>query len=258
MRTSDRRRLSPLRLMRASRDAAIDLLFPPVCNFCGEAIERSDGGAILCLGCTGRLRPELDAVCPRCAAPCPKIPSADGECPSCRGAKYAFSAVRTLGLYAGDLRSAVLQMKHPEHEPLAMAIGRQLADVLLASPFPAPIDLVAPVPMHWLKRLWRGANPAETLAAALAREARLQVAADLVRCRRLLKKQATLLPGERFQNVRNAYRVSRSFDIRGATVLVVDDVVTTGASADAVGKALRRAGAADVFVIAAARGTGHR
>ena len=258
MGTPDHRRFSPLSLLRSSRDAAIDLLFPPVCNFCSDELARSDGGAILCAGCVGQLRPKLAAVCPRCASPCPEIPSADGECPSCRGAKYAFSAARTLGLYGGELRSAVLRMKHPEHEPLAMAIGRQLAEVLQASPFPAPVDLVAPVPMHWLKRLWRGANPAETLAGSLAGEAHLRNAADLVRCRRLLKKQGTLSTGERFQNVRNAYRVSRSFDIRGATVLVVDDVVTTGASADAVGKALRRAGAADVFVIAAARGTGHR
>lgn len=238
------------------RSAATDLLFPPICNFCGDDVAESDGGAILCPACVQRMRPQSGTFCQRCAMPCPDLPSPDGACPHCRKVKFAFSAVRTLGLYEGDLRQAVLWMKHHSYESLAMALTRRLAEMLRERPLPAAVDLVAPMPMHWLKRLGRGTNPAETLAAGLAAELQLPVFADLLCCRRLLEKQGTLPAGRRFQNVRNAFRVRGSFDIRGATILMVDDVLTTGASADALGKALRRAGAAEVFVVAAARGTG--
>jgi ComF family protein len=238
------------------RSAAADLLFPPTCNYCGDDVAESDGGAIVCRACVQRMRPQAEQICLKCGMPGPALPASDGACPRCRGMKFAFSAVRTLGLYEGDLRQAVLRMKHHHYESLALALARPLAGVLRERPLPGKVDLVAPVPMHWLKRLWRGANSAETLAAGVAAELQLPVFADLVRCRRLLEKQGTLPAGRRFQNVRNAFRVRPSFDIRGAAVLLVDDVLTTGASADAVGKALRRAGAAEVFVLAAARGTG--
>jgi predicted amidophosphoribosyltransferase len=84
----------------------------------------------------------------------------------------------------------------------------------------------------------------------------LPLALDLLLCRRWLKKQSSLSMTERLENVRNAFRTSSAFDIRGATILLIDDVITTAATASQAARALRRAGARAVYVAAVARGMG--
>lgn len=147
-------------------------------------------------------------------------------------------------------------MKHFQHEPLTAALGQRLAELVRERPFDREPELVVSVSMHWLSRLWRGTNAAENIARSLAGALQLPFANDLLVCRRLLRKQSTLLPIERRRNVRNAWRVSRAYDVRTARVLLVDDVMTTGATAQEASRALRQAGAAAVYVAVVARGTG--
>jgi ComF family protein len=181
---------------------------------------------------------------------------ATGRCFDCRGRKLLFDAARSLGPYRGPLRDAVLKIKHYYHEPLAAALGMHLAMLVRERPFDQSPELVAPVPMHWLQRLWRRTNAAETLAQSLARSLRVPLAADLLVCRRMLRRQSSLRAAERRKNVRNAFRKSLAYNIREARILVVDDVMTTGATAHEVSRALRSAGASAVYVVALARGTG--
>lgn len=190
--------------------------------------------------------------------PCPDLPSPDGGCPDCRGRKLAFAAARTLGVYQGALRGAVLRIKHAQQEPLAHCLGEILATVVRNRPFPQLPELIAPVPMHWRKRLWHGASAAETLADSLAVALQLPLAADLLYCTRPLQKQGTLPVSARLDNVRGAFSTSRAFDIRDAIILLADDVITTGATADQCSRALLAAGAKEVYVAAVARGTGVR
>ena len=178
---------------------------------------------------------------------------ARGDCWDCRSRKLLFRAARTIGPYGDQLRDAVLKMKHTAGEPLANAIAHRLADVLAQNPLPQPPDLVTPVPIHWLKRLWRGTNPAETVARALAKRLSLRLANRLLICRRYLRRQSTLTPPERRRNVRGAFRTSRRWNIAGKTVLLVDDVMTTGATAHEAARVLLAAGVADVFVATVAR-----
>jgi ComF family protein len=151
----------------------------------------------------------------------------------------------------------VLKIKHAQYEPLAASLGRLLAARIRQFSFPEAPELVVPVPMFWLSRWFRGANAAETVAVSLARALALPVASDLLVCRRYLRKQGTLRPDERRRNVRRAFRTSLRFDIRGARLLLVDDVMTTGATAHDASRALRQAGASAIYVAAVARGTGH-
>jgi ComF family protein len=190
--------------------------------------------------------------------PAPEAAVNDGKCVACRDKKFCFDAVRSLGLYEGDIRQAVLRMKHHEQENLAMALGRRVAILLAENPFSEPPELIAPIPMHWLPRLVRGTSAADTLARSLAAAVSLPVAGDLLYCRRLLKKQGMLLASERKSNVRGAFAASRRYDISGAKVLLVDDVITTGATCDAAAQSLLDAGAAAVYAVSVARGTGMR
>jgi ComF family protein len=188
--------------------------------------------------------------------PCPELDTDAGHCPHCRGQKFRFDAARTLGMHDGLLRQCVHRCKHSYHEPLAAALGQLLAESLQARPFAQQPELVAPLPMYWLQRLWRGANAPDTLAQAVGAVLGLPTLGDLLVCRRFLKHQSHLLPDERRRNVRGAFRVSWRYSIAGARVLLVDDVITTGATAQEASRALREAGASAVYVAALARGTG--
>jgi ComF family protein len=158
-----------------------------------------------------------------------------------------------LGPYDGAIRQAVLKIKHAHYEPLAGGLGEQLATYIQRRNFAEPPELVAPVPMFWLQRLWRGTNAAETVAASLARVLGLPIAANLLVCRRWLKRQSMLKTDERRRNVRHAFRASWRYDIRKARILLIDDVLTTGATAHEAARALLQAGAAAVYVAAVAR-----
>jgi len=188
--------------------------------------------------------------------PYPDLPNPEGTCVTCRERKPAYDAARTLGTYEGALRQAVLRMKHRAYEILAQQVGDLLAERVLQSPFtPAP-DVIVPVPMHWLKRLWQGTNHADSLATSFSAALKVPLVSDLIRCKKWLAKQHHLPPSERFDNVRHAYALGWGFDVRGANVLLVDDVVTTGATTHAIARVLKKAGAERVYVAAVARSIG--
>src|SRR5438034_8182713 len=107
--------------------------------------------------------------------------------------------------------------------------------------------------MYWLKRMWRGTNPAGTVAMAVARRLELPMVSRALTCVRLLRRQATLTPPQRRRNVRGAFRAARPAKIAGKRVLLVDDVMTTGATAHEGSRALLEAGAAAVYVATVAR-----
>jgi predicted amidophosphoribosyltransferase len=184
----------------------------------------------------------------------------------CQAEPLHFDAVVPLGGYRAELREAVLMMKRPAGEPLAEAMaglyirlrGQQIRD------FRA--DVVVPVPMHWSRRIGRRLNSPELLARGLGRELHLPVACRrLVQWRRTLP-QKSLPPGERFRNVRGAFRLRtgfdfgrigpigrvvprrKAFDFHGARVLLVDDVLTTGATCSEAAKVLKQGGASWVAV----------
>jgi ComF family protein len=189
--------------------------------------------------------------------PCSAADRDAGDCYDCRGRKFLFQSARALGTYQGPLRDAVLRIKHYFHEPLAAALGHRLAEHIREQAFDGEIDLIAPVPMHWLKRLWRGTNAPDTLARSAAEVLGLPAIGDLLVCRRVLRRQATLPANERRRNVRHAYRVGWPYNLQGARVLLIDDVVTSGATAHEAARALRQSGATAVYVAAVARGTGN-
>lgn len=238
-------------LISRGASAAGEMLFPPACAICGEEV--LGDGALFCPACRVQLWNPAKNYCPRCAMPYPDLPNPEETCAACRADKPTFAAARAIGSYELALRDVVLLIKHRAFETLAMQTGQLLAERIAAAPFPTQPDLIAPVPMFWLKRLWRGTSPAETIAQTLASALKLPCVTDLVRCRRWMKKQSSLSATERVKNVKDAYRIGWGFDIQGATVLLVDDVVTTGSTCNAIARELKVAGVAQVYVASVAR-----
>jgi predicted amidophosphoribosyltransferase len=160
---------------------------------------------MFCAGCDEELAASELPTCRRCAIVCSNVELASGNCVNCRGSKLLFEEARTIGRYEGPLRHAVLKANHSSFEVLAGALRQRLAKAIELSPFEDEPEVVVAVPMHWMKRAWRGTNPAVMVATALARRFDLPMANGALKCVRLLKRQANLTPVERRRNVRGAF-----------------------------------------------------
>ena len=173
----------------------------------------------------------------------------NGLCGLCRHGMRGFDTAYAFGIYDGPLRALIHLFKYDRIRPLAEPLGELIAR---AVPLDERFDAVAPMPMHWLKKWRRGFNQAELLADAVARRLSVPVL-NAVRKNRATQAQAGLTSAMRRSNVAGAFEVRRGPAARGLRVLLIDDVLTTGATASACAAALKRAGAVHVGVLTLAR-----
>jgi len=210
-------------------------------------------GILLCSSCRKALSASEHAACPRCAVSIEGLAvSVTSPCPRCREDDWRFSAAVRLGRYRDELRETILRMKRPNGEPLVAAIGKLLVASRQQELTAWGPDVVIPIPMHWRRRLSRGANSPDLLATAIATRLGVRAAGALTR-RRLTRPQNELPPEDRAENIRGAFRIKSSWDFSGARVLLIDDVMTTGATANEAAGVLRRGGASDVAIAVVAR-----
>jgi ComF family protein len=230
----------------------LDLVYPPACQLCGEEMVAANR-----IGVCDQCRPVLldrAPACPRCGLPAPSL--ASPICLKCQRSAPRFDALIRLGRYAGALREAVLRTKHPRDEPLAIALARLLSETRRSELAALEIDLIVPIPMHWTRRLARGVNSPETMAAVIAGELHRPAPMRTLRRARRTQPQYSLTPTERRRNLRRAFQVRGAKRLAGARVLLVDDILTTGATANSAAATLKRAGASFVAVAVLSRAPG--
>jgi ComF family protein len=233
--------------------ACRELLYPPRCLCCGGDLSGSERGCLVCGGCSAKLGPEVWQGCRRCgSAGLEGLPAAD-RCESCRNSVLWFDSVVPLGEYDAELRDAVLRMKKASHDALSTAMGRLLAERRGEQLAEVRADVVVPIPMYWRRRFQRGKNGPDLLASCLARSLQIPIRRSILVRQRNTLPQADLAPAQRLKNVRGAFRVRRPSAVQGARVLLVDDVLTTGATCSEAAKVLKQAGAALVAVAIVAR-----
>jgi ComF family protein len=166
----------------------------------------------------------------------------------CRNLRLGFDQAFRLGTYDGLLRDLILKMKHESGEGLAEAVGALWAEFAGARLAAAGAQVVVPVPLHWTRRWSRGYNQSEALARALAARLKLPYHSGWLRRIRRTPKQTSQTPAARHASVRGAFRARSAAKLRGKTVLLVDDVLTTGSTASEAARTLRRQGAGRVVV----------
>ena len=278
--TSFRDRLSngpPWRALRRSTHALVYLVFPPRCTCCRAELanikpahQEPSGAstqALICTACREQLIGSKTPRCVHCGEPTAGQPTAAASvaeptatelglaaaCAACHGVRLRFDTVLTLGDYRGQLRQVVLRMKRIGQESLSLAMGHLLFAERETQLAGLRADVLVPLPMHWSRRLLRGVNSPELVAAALSRRLRVPVAKRALVRRRNTRQQGSLLRGQRFANIRGAFKLGAGYDLAGASVLLVDDVMTTGATCSEAAATLWRCGAARVAVAVVAR-----
>ena len=250
-------------------DGVLDLLFPYrlTCRLCGELLPAGVGlsHAVrpappgedpvfsgmppvpgLCHAC-GLSLSRLDYDCAVCGRPA----TGAGLCFSCQATPHFFRRSRHAGLFEGPLRDALHRFKYEGEYRLADTLGAIVAYVAAREGMAA--DVIVPVPLHRARQRERGYNQAALLARTVSRLTGMPVLQGLVRTR-ATAVQANLAPARRGANVAGAFAY-RGASLTGCGVILVDDVLTTGSTADACAAVLLAAGAAwvDVVVVAAAR-----
>jgi ComF family protein len=239
--------------MKTAWDAALNFLYPAVCQICGReragAAEGYVGGQ-----CWSALRFVTAPFCDRCGVPYQGDINHPFRCANCEGLDFGFRYARS----AVVVTPLILQVIHRYKYNRALWFEPFLADLLERQAAPAlgreQWDLIVPVPLHPRKEREREFNQAERLARRLGRALQIPVNTRAVRRVKFTDTQTRLTRPQRAANVDEAFEPRHGGELKGARVIVVDDVMTTGATTSACAHAVRRAGAADVCVWTVARG----
>ena len=236
-----------------------NFLLPPTCVWCGTdlAHEAGDGATgEFCSTCRLRLTQERDPQCHVCAGPVgPNLDTSRG-CGHCRTDRFAFERVFALGVYHDDLRTACIDAKQPFAGPLAAGLVHLLQERVGNEVKSLGIDLVIPIPHYWTERLLRSHLPPVTQSSAWSRFLMVPVDGHILAKQRRTPPQSSLTPAERRSNLTNAFQITGGARLTDLKVLLVDDVLTTGATAHQAARQLKAAGAEAVFVATVARGIG--
>lgn len=241
--------------------AAMELVFPGACVSCHEELVAGEARKTdlpLCDSCYESLDLLQEPLCRRCGSPLPNDVSAtqDQACYRCRGRKIWFDETVAAGLYEGLLRELMLKMKTDKGDPLSLAMGRLVWKLRRERLQQLNVDVVVPIPLHWRRRFAHRTNSAAVLAEVLARHLDTPLADGLLHRRRATQPQSELTPPQRWENVRQAFCVGGAYHLMNAHVLLVDDILTTGATCSEAARTLRKAGAERVTVAVVARAIG--
>jgi ComF family protein len=228
---------------------ALDVALPTLCIACREPVE-GDG---VCAACWGKLAFIAPPYCPKLGIPFVYDPGPELLSMEAIANPPAYARARAAVRYDEVARTLVHALKYHDRTDLAPIMGRWMARAgreLLDG-----ADLLVPVPLHWRRGFSRRYNQSGALARAIARHSGVQLNGNVLRRVRATEQQVGLSRSQRASNVQGAFQVSadRRPDVQGRRIILVDDVLTTGATVDACARALLRAKAAGVDVLVFAR-----
>lgn len=266
--------------MNRLKAALLDAVFPPKCMVCGQLYPSEASGSdpgmledappqafsrimapFFCLKCRDDFTCADGPLCSHCGKGLKNHDGGEPVCEACRSRPRPFHKVRAFGVYDGSLKTALHQLKYRSKTQLAKPLGRLLFDTFLRKWPDADIDFVVPVPLHRRKFRQRGFNQAFLLirkwpdiaAGKGLAFSRGMIQKSILKRIRETDTQVGMNRGTRRTNIRNVFTVGGGVDVSGKKILLVDDVYTTGATADECAGTLQHAGAARVDVLTLAQ-----
>lgn len=231
----------------------LDLIFPPkpYCLLCKRRLDKAN--SVICKDCINNIRPIVDPVCRKCGKPL-KANSyyKSGLCYDCQTEYHPFTEARSFGNYVGHLKQIINEYKYHGKRELAEVLGYKMYICLRQLSWPT-FDYLVPLPLHPKRLRERGFNQAELLARVIACQISIPIFKGLMRVKPT-EHQTFLDKAHRKKNLKGAFKVATTGELNDKTVLLVDDVYTTGATAAEGSKTLLAAGAKAVYVLTCARG----
>ena len=226
----------------------LDVAFPPCCPACHAPVNAQDN---FCADCFAALRQISAPQCDCCGIPFAFDAGPSMQCPECMAEPPAFDSARAPLVYDAVSAPLIRSLKfHDRYTGLRRATAMMVAAL---GERKSEIDLIVPVPLHWRRLMLRRFNQSALMAYGLSRALEIPCMPHALKRTRYTTPQMRLPRAERLQNVRNAFAVPEAVPLQGRTVLLIDDVVTTGATVNACANTLRKAGAKAVHVLALAR-----
>jgi ComF family protein len=228
----------------------LDTLFPARCAACRDPV--GTHGA-LCAACWQKMHFITDPLCRKCGLPFEFRMGEEVLCGRCMAQMPSYTQARAVFKYDENSRAQILAFKYYDKTQLAPVFGQWLAR--MGKPYAEKAQLIIPVPLHYWRLLTRRYNQAALIAYALSDFANLPVLPDTLKRTRSTSAQSGLTRRQREDNMRGAFRVPREKRgmLKSKSVLLVDDVMTTGATLDACARALHDAGVVDVYALTLAR-----
>ena len=232
--------------------AICDLIYPRECQCCGAMVKGEQG--LICWECRATFDVITDPFCSVCGDPVDGRVENVYQCSHCRRKVPSFDSARSAVRYRGEVKKAIHKFKYSHQS----CLGRDLAKWLVASYQThyknIDIDGVVSVPLYLRRQRERTYNQASLLAVELAKALRIPAFVRSVQRVRPTDSQVTMNARQRHKNVRNAFEVRDRAWVDGKRLLLIDDVMTTGATVGEVARVLKEAGAATVHVLTVARG----
>ena len=231
----------------------LDLIFSRACEGCGAAMGEEAGG--LCWDCQTEVKPVRIPFCERCGDPVAGAVQGPFECAWCRKVDPAFAWARSAVRYEGVAKACLRRFKYNAGVWLLDDLVQWLVALWRVCPATArEATVVTGVPLYPKRQRERGYNQASLLAARLAQRIGIPFQDGLLGRRRATETQTHLTAAQRVHNVRGVFSVPWAHRVHGARIVLVDDVMTTGATVNECARALQAAGAASVMVLTVARG----
>jgi len=229
-------------------EGILDFIYPPRCLVCKKLIENNLG---LCEDCFKEIKIIENPYCQKCGMPLePAEVFRTAEtplCVDCRGHRRIFVFARAIGRYEGVLRECIHLLKYKGKKVILRAVDR-LIENYFEGLFPVEkISFVVPVPLHKKRLRERGFNQAELIAKLISSRYGISLLSDVLQKVVYTSAQVTLNREERIKNVKDAFAVANNNWIYKSTVLLVDDVYTTGATIVECARVLKNAGAREVY-----------
>jgi len=230
--------------------AALSLLYPPICEGCGVGVGARE---YLCPACLARAPRIVPPFCSKCSEPFSGAITSSFSCGNCANQTLHFEAAVAAYRARGIVRRLIHEFKYRQREYLRHVIGDWLASLIEDGRIdPAQFDILVPVPLHPAKQRQRGFNQAVLLARSFSTQTGIPMKMALDRVR-YTKTQTAFDRTERLRNLRNAFRLRAGQDVQGLRVLLVDDVLTTGSTLSECARVLKNSGATSVYAATAAR-----